>query len=158
MTEGDLRTLDDALIRLRRLWATPPPGTHWADAVGDVEMSTVLVVDAIHRGSGPGAVSVADVAHRLDVAPSTASRLVERAVTAGVVSRGSSQGDARRVTLSLTPAGHALVTRAERFRVHYLTSLLDGWPHDDVRCLSTLLARFADAVHHHPLPPGRTTA
>ena len=54
------------------------------------QMSTVLVVDAVnrHQRQHPGApVRIADVAERLDVAPSTASRLVDRAAKAGMLVR-----------------------------------------------------------------------
>jgi len=42
--------VDDALIRLRRLWTgMAPSAATTSDRSTPVEMSTVLVVDAIHR-------------------------------------------------------------------------------------------------------------
>ena len=146
--------LDDALIRLRRLWngAVPRPSA-MADRVQPVEMSTVLVVTAIHRLQTvrPGAeVTVADVAGHLDVAGSTASRLVDRAVTATMVIRRASATDTRRVALRLTAGGQALLEAAGEFRLSYLEQVLDGWTGADVDTFAMLLDRFAAAVHQRP--------
>jgi DNA-binding MarR family transcriptional regulator len=153
-----LNQLDDALIRLRRLWQTPSITRVLIEPDGSpLEMSTVLVTDAINRSlhaSPPTAVRVGDIAERLDVAPSTASRLVDRAVRAGMVSRGRDSADNRHVTLTLTPSGSALLGRALTFRTQYLEQVLTGWPRDDVATLARLLDRFAAAVHTHP-EPGR---
>lgn len=146
--------LDDALIRLRRLWAgTVPRTSAMADRVPPVEMSTVLVVNAIHRLHSvrpEGEVTVADVAGHLDVAGSTASRLVDRAVTATMVVRRGSAADTRRVALSLTVRGRALLAAAGEFRLSYLEQVLDGWTTADVDTFAMLLDRFAAAVHHRP--------
>src|SRR5664279_2544891 len=89
--------VDDALIQLRRLWNGSTTGAAHGAAIADhvppVEMSTVLVVDAIHRlqiTQPEAEVTVAAVARRLDVAGSTASRLVDRAVTTSMVTRAAS--------------------------------------------------------------------
>jgi DNA-binding MarR family transcriptional regulator len=146
--------MDDALIRLRRLWAgMAPQAAPMARRLPPVEMSTVLVVDAIHhlQLALPGSeVTVAAVGARLDVATSTASRLVDRAATRSMVTRGESVIDTRRVALSLTPRGRALLTEAGEFRRTYLGQVLDGWPVAEVDSFATLLARFASAVHEHP--------
>jgi DNA-binding MarR family transcriptional regulator len=146
---ADLVVLDAALMRLRRLWTSPR--THdgmRADLGEDVELSTVLVVDALAREPGlqPAACGVAEVAERLDVAPSTASRLVERAVAAGMVRREVSPADARRAELHLTDAGHELHERARRFRAGYLARVLDDWPPQQVASLAAGLDAFAHAV------------
>ena len=122
-------------------------------------MSTVLVVDAIdrHRRRNPaGPVRIADVADRLDVAPSTASRLVDRAARSGMVVRPADRTDPRRAALTLTEAGVALVDKALAFRTGYLERVLTGWAPADVRSLATLVDRFADSVHTHGLPTERT--
>jgi DNA-binding MarR family transcriptional regulator len=124
-----------------------------ADRVPPVEMSTVLVVSAIHRLQAvrpAGEVTVADVAGHLDVASSTASRLVDRAVTATMVIRRASATDTRRVALSLTAGGEALFAAAGDFRLSYLEEVLDGWTAAEVGTFATLLDRFAAAVHERP--------
>jgi DNA-binding MarR family transcriptional regulator len=145
----DLEVVDAALMRLRRLWTAPR--THdgmRADLGDDVELSTVLVVDALareaHDDSTPR--GVAEVAERLDVAASTASRLVERAVAAGMVERRTSPVDARRAALHLTDAGWALHERARRFRAGYLARVLIDWSPREIAQLADQLDAFADAV------------
>jgi len=146
--------VDDALIRLRRLWTgtAQRPATS-AKRKPPVEMSTVLVVDAIHRLQAmalDGEVTVAAVADRLDVAASTASRIVERAVTASMVTRGASSVDPRRVALTLTPGGRTLLAEAGAFRRSYVAGVLDGWTEAEADTFAQLLDRFAIAVHLHP--------
>ena len=119
-------------------------------------MSTVLVVDAIHRlqVAQPWAeVTVAAVADRLDVAASTASRIVDRAVTASMVGRGASAVDTRRVALTLTRSGRTLLIEAGGFRRSYVAHVLDGWTVAEVDTFAELLDRFATAVHQHPPIP-----
>jgi DNA-binding MarR family transcriptional regulator len=155
--DATLLALDEALIRLRRLWAAGTP--RLGRAGEDVEMSTVLVVDAVQRLTEREPVaeaSVAVVADRLDVAASTASRLVDRAVAAGMVRRTRSAADPRRAPLELTTEGRALADRATQFRISYLTDLTGGWSERDRRRLADLLGRFAAAVHEHPSPHSRT--
>jgi DNA-binding MarR family transcriptional regulator len=156
--DGTLLALDEALIRLRRLWSA---GTPRLGRAGEgVEMSTVLIVDAVQRltESEPAVeATVALVADRLDVAASTASRLVDRAVATGMVRRTRSAADPRRAPLELTPEGRALAARATRFRLSYLTDLTSGWSERDRRRLAQLLGRFATAVHDAPHPRSRET-
>lgn len=149
-----LTRLDDALIRLRRLWQVPG-GRHRAAPDGAVvpELSTVLVVEAIgQRRRSTDGVRVADVAARLSVAPSTASRLVNRAVRSGVVERNADHADPRSAALTLTTAGKDLLEKSFDFRLDYLGRVLSDWNQKDVRALATLLDRFANEVHIHGFP------
>lgn len=147
-----LTRLDDALLRLRRLWTAPPPALVLESLDGEpVTMSSVLVVEACARGEDE--VGVRDVGQLLDVDPSTASRLVDRAVRAGLVERRPSAVDARRVALVLTASGEALRGRAVDFRLGWLSTVLDGWSDAEVAALAGSLARFADAVGEVG-PPG----
>ncbi|QJY51165.1 MarR family winged helix-turn-helix transcriptional regulator [Pseudonocardia broussonetiae] len=138
---AELRVIDDALVRLRRLWSAAPR------RVGDatpVEMSSVLVVEACARGADAGQeVSVGEVARFADVEHSTASRLVDRAARSGLVERTPSAHDSRRTALALTPSGRELRERAVAFRTSWLAGILTGWDDADVHSLATLLDRFA---------------
>lgn len=120
----------------------PAPG-------GDRQTSTLLVVEALGaaRAAG-GEATVADVAHALDVAPSTASRLVDRAIRAGVVGEAASATNRRRVRLELTDDGASFAEHALAFRAARLCALLGSWSPADREHLARLLARFADAVRH----------
>lgn len=158
-------TLDAALLALRRFWSTPDvvadvpegaPGDGPAGRPRHVETSTLLVAEALRSARDAGReATVADVAAALDVAPSTASRLVDRAIAAGVVVKAASRANRRRVRLELTDDGAALADRALTFRAARLCSLLGDWPAADREDLARLLARFADAVRHEGRHEGR---
>lgn len=147
-----LLLLDDALVRLRRLWTASR--AHVVDDLGRrVEMSSVLVLEACARASADtGEVTVGDVAAFLDVEASTASRLVERAAAAGLVRRTTSAVDARRIALGPTDAGRALRARATTARLGWLGGVVADWPREDVHALGSALTRFADTVAAAPLP------
>jgi DNA-binding MarR family transcriptional regulator len=138
--------LDDALVRLRRLWSSPRQTIVDRDGM-HIEMSSVLVVEACARGAAGGnQVSVGDVAQFADVDPSTASRLVDRAARAGLVNRSTSVSDARRSTLQLTSAGAALRERSVSARLQWLSTVVSPWPAADLDTLVVLLGRFADSI------------
>ena len=150
---GDLERLDDALLRLRRLWSTPPPSLVLESGDGtQVTMSSVLVVEACARVEGE--VGVGEVARFLEVEHSTASRFVDRAVRAGLVVRGPYAADARRVALTLTPAGEQLRERAVGFRLAWLGRVVGGWSGPELAALAEGLGRFADAVAEAGPPAG----
>lgn len=141
-----LAALDDALIRLRRLWSTSRQRIV-QDGATPVEMSSLLVVEACARGERTGReVTVGDVAELADVTPSTASRLVDRAETAGLLHRSASSLSARHTALGLTPAGAALRERSVAARTAWLGEQLRQWDAADVERLGTLLSRFADGL------------
>lgn len=150
MSTDPLPTIDAALMRLRRLWVTPRRRADLERDVGEgVPMSQVLVVDAVaraHDADPTAEVTVGTVAEQLSVSESTASRLVDGTVRAGLAERHRSAADARRAVLSLTGAGDAVVERALRYRLAHLDRILDGWPAADRHDFARLLARFADVV------------
>jgi DNA-binding MarR family transcriptional regulator len=107
----------------------------------------VLVVDAIEQLSAQGGTAtVGAVAARLSVAPSTASRLIERAVATGMVERGRAASDARRVALMLTDEGGALAERARSYRRDRLADVLGSWPPERIERFSVDLQAFAEAA------------
>lgn len=135
--------LDDALIRMRRLWSASRT-RFLDDGATAVEMSSLLVVEACARGAAEHReVSIGDVAHLADVTASTASRLVDRAETAGLLTRTPSTLSARRTALHLSPAGAALRERAVTARTTWLAEQLRDWNPTDVQRLGELLSRFA---------------
>ncbi|MFG2006760.1 MarR family winged helix-turn-helix transcriptional regulator [Spirillospora sp. NPDC048911] len=96
-------------------------------------------------------VTVGAVAERLEIDPSTASRLVGHAIDAGLVSRRPSPVDARRANLGLTDAGMRVKQVADRFRRAYLGELMTGWSEEDREDFARLLTRFADAAARCPM-------
>lgn len=143
--------IDDALLRLRRLWAASKHRI-LDDGVTAVEVSSLLVVEACARCDELGEeANISDVAHLADVAPSTASRLVDTAEDAGLLQRQPSRESARRTRLELTPAGRALRTRAVSARTGWLADQLADWEQADVDELGRYLQRFANQISGHRL-------
>ncbi|MBT2208299.1 MarR family winged helix-turn-helix transcriptional regulator [Actinomadura sp. NEAU-AAG7] len=157
-----------ALFHLRRVWAKPDlmkrirAQTSGGPGGRPLQISNLMVVNAIaaltaeageeRKGPAPDEadcaceVTVGAVAERLEVDPSTASRLVGHAIDAGLVSRRPSPVDARRANLGLTPAGRRVKQVSERFRRAYLDELMAGWSEGERSEFARLLTRFADAA------------
>lgn len=146
MRDGeDLKRMDMALLALRRFADAPASrgGSPLAHGSERVEVSTMLVVDAVaRRGTGDDC-SIGRVAEELRVAHSTASRLIERAVRAGMVHRTRSSTDPRRTVLALSAAGEQLQRDAIAFRTGRLEELLADWTDLEVTTFTRLLERFA---------------
>lgn len=143
----DLSHLDRDLVTLSRL--ADLPGRAVAHDGARIEVSTLLVVDVVSR-AGASACDIRHVAGALRVAHSTASRLVDRAVAAGMVSRTRSQPDTRRTLLALTAEGARLQRDAAAFRAARLEHLLRDWPDRDVATFARLLDRFVRAADDEP--------
>ncbi|RFU37001.1 MarR family transcriptional regulator [Actinomadura logoneensis] len=148
-----------ALFHLRRVWARPDlmkkirAQTSAGPGGRPLQLSNLMVVHAVAAlaecADGPE-VTVGAVAERLEIDPSTASRLVGHAIDAGFVSRRPSPVDARRANLGLTDAGRRLRQVAERFRRAYFDELMSGWTDREKVEFARLLTRFADAAAHSP--------
>jgi DNA-binding MarR family transcriptional regulator len=149
-----------ALFQLRKVWATPDLMRKLREQTrGErpLQLSNLSVVTAVAR-LGPemeGEVTVGAVAERLDIDPSTASRLVGHAIDAGFVSRRPSPVDGRRANLQLTEAGARVMDVAERFRRGYLAELTADWTPGERREFARLLTRFTEAAARRPMDPSR---
>ncbi|WP_158600712.1 MarR family winged helix-turn-helix transcriptional regulator [Tessaracoccus antarcticus] len=104
-----------------------------------MELSTLLVLD----GLDPQGESVQDIAERLDVAASTASRFVTRAAEAGMVTRTPAWHDARHTLVAPTPDGVAFPKRAAEHRLRHLAAILTTWDAADMDIFANALTRFA---------------
>lgn len=172
MEPGDhvLSDIGVALFHLRRVWAGPDlmkrirAQTSGGPGGRPLQISNLMVVNAVAaltttvrgRPAQDGVeceVTVGAVAERLEVDPSTASRLVGHAIDAGLVSRRPSPVDARRANLGLTGAGRRVKLVADRFRRAHLDQLMTGWSQAERAEFARLLTRFADAAVRAPLDP-----
>ncbi len=155
MADDDLQRLDRALLRLRRMWDAPAGIPHEGRIV---EGSTLLVCLAVEERAHPdglGEVGVVEVSESLGVTHSTASRLVSRAVDAGMVARSASRSDPRRTSLALTEDGRRLAEASRAFRSARLGAALAEWPAQDIATLADLMSRFASAEVDDPSPRPR---
>jgi DNA-binding MarR family transcriptional regulator len=134
-----LVALDDALFDIQRLVRRPGYRARLLAALGSqVEISTVRVLRAVER-AGATPPCIGDIAERLMVDPSTASRFVEQQVEAGYLSRQRHPDDGRRSQLVLTEAGQALLDDVTAARRDLLAEVTADWDPDDLDHLSDLL-------------------
>ena len=89
---------------------------------------------------------MSELAERIGVAESTATRLVDRLEAAGLVERRTSPPDRRRVVAELTPAGRKLAVELDESRRQFLAELLVMLPAGDRRELVRLFAKLTDAI------------
>ncbi|RJL22747.1 MarR family winged helix-turn-helix transcriptional regulator [Bailinhaonella thermotolerans] len=143
--------IDAALFRLRRMWAKPTRARA-GDAQRPVHLSHITVTYAVRAlaETSPEEITVGAVAERLDVDPSTASRLVHEAIAAGFVEREPSRVDARRVRLVETELGAKVIERLVKLRREHLQRLMADWDEGERAEFARLFARFADASAKNP--------
>ena len=164
--DGVLTDIATALFHLRRVWAKPDlvkrirAQTSAATDGRPLQLSNLMVVNAVAAltdcapSDEPSCEpTVGAVAERLEIDPSTASRLVGHAIDAGLVSRRPSPVDARRANLGLTEAGRRVKQVSDRFRRAYLDELMSGWSERERTEFARLLTRFADAAVQAPMYP-----
>jgi DNA-binding MarR family transcriptional regulator len=93
----------------------------------------------VHRH---GPIAVADVAQRLGVDQSTASRQLRPLDEHGLIRRKADSRDRRVAWLSSTQAGRALLDRVREVSLNDFDVALAGWSARDRRLLAELLDRF----------------
>jgi DNA-binding MarR family transcriptional regulator len=90
-----------------------------------------------------GPVRLSDLAARLGVGVSTASRQVKELEEAGLVERTGDPRDGRVSMLALAPAGRESLKKLRESWRRTLVEILDSWPEEDREALGTLLGRLA---------------
>lgn len=118
---------DDLLLTTLRL--AMGISVHAADAVGD-DVSTVQLRALTVLSGQPGS-NLGRLAGSMGVALSTASRLVERLVSAGLVDRRTSDVNRREVTLRLTEHGSRTLSRYDALRLEGMHRLLERLGQED---------------------------
>lgn len=135
-----LQELDELLSRVRT--AIQRPGYRGRILTGlDVPggVSTLRTLRVVATASVDGDPSIKEVATRLGVEQSTASRNVDTAVRAGLLRKRVCDRDQRRSRLRLTPAGETLLGTTSERRRALLADLVSDWPEEDVDDLVRLL-------------------
>jgi DNA-binding MarR family transcriptional regulator len=105
-------------------------------------------VDALDVVVASGGCRMAELADALRVDRSTATRLVDRLVRAGVVDRRETTGDGRGVLVVTTPRGEALFEEFSTRRRAMLYAVLDDFDDGDRRHLADLLERLVAGIDH----------
>lgn len=89
---------------------------------------------------------MAELAERLRVDPSTATRAVQRLVNDGLACRATCDGDGRVVLVSITPAGIARHAEVAERRAELMRHLMGAFSPGDRAALAALLHRFVGAI------------
>jgi DNA-binding MarR family transcriptional regulator len=147
--EAELAAIEAALVRVRRRQSRRVLGRAANKGLAEpVNLDHVAVLDAVEEGLRDigDEVTVGDVADRLGIDPSRASRVVTAAIKAGYLQRVASQHDGRRTCLTITAAGEEIIEHAHRARRALLGQLMRGWSAHDRAELARLLTRFTDAI------------
>jgi DNA-binding MarR family transcriptional regulator len=89
---------------------------------------------------------LAELAHALNVGPSTATRMCDRLVRKLLVHRRRTNDDRRGVRISLAPAGRELVEHVTERRRDEIAAVLARLPHDERPGLLQAMEAFARAA------------
>ena len=121
-----LDQLDQVLVEVRRVLQRPGYRREvLGELAGTVELATVRLLRVVQRAERPPTIGA--VAEVLVVDPSTASRLVDRAVDAGTLERRSCEEDRRRARLHVTEEGLRLLGAVTERRRAVLAEATSGW-------------------------------
>ena len=101
-----------------------------------------------------GTLSVNDLADWTRTHQSSVSVVVQKLVTRGLVTRVKAKDDARRMNISLTARGRALLKKAPRVAQDRLIETLDQMPDYNLHALSGLLGQVTDGLGLSNKPPG----
>ncbi|HZX07900.1 MarR family winged helix-turn-helix transcriptional regulator [Kribbella sp.] len=110
------------------------------ESVTLTQFRTLVVLD----GHGPSRLNL--LAERLDVTASTALRMVDRLIAAGLVDRRENARDRREVVIDLTAEGRRLVRKVTRKRRAEIERIVLGMPVGRRRELVRALVAFAGAA------------
>ncbi|RCV55908.1 MarR family transcriptional regulator [Marinitenerispora sediminis] len=148
--EADLAgAAGSALFDLVRRWAAPPSGG--PPRRGNRPTASVLVVQAFPCADAE--LRVGDVAERIHVRPSTASRMAAAALGEGYLARAAAPDDARVAGLRLTEDGVRLRAAALDFQAEVFRRGTAGWPAEERAAFARLLVRFTADLAAAGLPP-----
>jgi DNA-binding MarR family transcriptional regulator len=143
--EGAERAVDAVLAASRALVAVAAQSIAAVDEIADVvEVRALVVVSQL------GGASLRDLADGLGMHVSTASRLCDRLVGAGLLDRRDDPTDRRQLALRLTPRGRAVVNRVGNRRREIVGRIITQLDEDECTRLSEALERFATAAGDVP--------
>lgn len=142
-----LHALDEALARVRTAQQRPGYRRRLTEGTGiPGGIAGLRVLRAIERLSADSAPSISDVAARLVVEHSTASRAVDVVVREDLVRRAACEQDQRRARLTLTEHGRAVLRDSTARRVRLLEEVTEGWDDDEIRRLGGMLERLLSGL------------
>jgi DNA-binding MarR family transcriptional regulator len=93
-----------------------------------------------------GALRLSDLAARMELDASTASRHVRALEQLGLIRRSPDPDDGRAFRVELTEQGVEQWESGARRRMELLSAAMDGWSEEDIETFERLMTRFADGV------------
>jgi DNA-binding MarR family transcriptional regulator len=93
-----------------------------------------------------GALRLSDLAGKLELDASTASRHVRSLEQLGLIRRSPDPDDGRAFRVELTEQGIEQWEASARHRIELLSAAMEGWSEEDVQTFERLMTRFADGV------------
>jgi DNA-binding MarR family transcriptional regulator len=142
--EDELRTID-AFIELIESVARSPHQRERVLGTAGVRLSGAGL-NALRLIARSGPIAVTDVARRLGVDQSTASRQIRPLEEAGLLDRTGDTSDRRVAWLAVTDRGQAVLDRVHGLRRDDLALVLADWSDEDRSQLALLLDRFKDSM------------
>ena len=103
-------------------------------------------LEALRLVARHGPIAVSEVARRLRVGQSTASRQLRPLEDKGLVARSVDPADARVARLSATEEGRAVLARVREVSLNDFDVALGDWASADRKALAELLERFRKAL------------
>ena len=140
MEGKDVQAVEQAMVKIRRRQ------TRRALA-GQVDTAGFDALDVVEAAEQAGEeATVTTVAAALAVDQPRASKLVARAVEAGLVRREADQADGRRALLVRTEKGREASADAHRTRQARFDAAMAGWSDAERAEFARLLSRFVEAL------------
>jgi DNA-binding MarR family transcriptional regulator len=146
--DSDAIAVDIAAESLLSVWDAAREAT--ASRVSGSQLRAMLVVEEFDG------INLRGLAARLDVILSSASRLCDRLVAAGVLERFPGQHDRREIALHLTADGHKLLQALRDDRRRRLAAVLAGMSPAGRQALVRGLAEFGEVLYGEAEPDALT--
>jgi DNA-binding MarR family transcriptional regulator len=140
--DAAMTDIEQALTRLIRRGNQPRVHERLAARAGvSLDRAAYAALCRLHE-SGP--LRLSELAARMGVDASTASRQVQHLERTGLVARVGDPADRRASLLQLTAEGDRALARMRQARRDSLGQVLDGWSRADRRTLAAMLIRLVE--------------
>ncbi|HEY2705190.1 MAG TPA: MarR family transcriptional regulator [Candidatus Dormibacteraeota bacterium] len=115
-------------------------------ATMSTELSGVTLhqLEVLRTLAGRGRVTMHELAALLGVGPSSATQLVDRLISRGLVQRHTDPGDRRRVWIVATSQAEEVTTRFSELKREIVRSLASGLSDGELATFTGLLAKLTD--------------
>jgi DNA-binding MarR family transcriptional regulator len=100
------------------------------------------------RGKGP--MRLSELAAELDIDTSTATRMVDRLVRKGLLTRKVEEADRRALRLTLSPSGRGLLRRMTEYRRREIRKILQAMDGEDRERLRAGMFALSQVAHEAP--------